>query len=160
MTPEEFSNSWTGIVSSDLLNSEIEGLSLEELTLRRAAMSELEKKVKALQESLRGAILEKTGYKAGQLDDITKETNVGNITLKVAIDKYPDSEKLQSMLIEKNIPVLSGMEEIKTLEPSISKLNFLISTGKLTETDVDSLKGSKVQVRVKPVADYRRVLED
>ena len=160
MTSEELKGHWDGLVANKLLDPDLEGLSMDELIVRRAAMSEMEKKVKALQEGLRESILGKAGYKEGQLEDIVWNTNTATLTLKIAIDKYPDSEKLQSMLIEKKIPVLSGMEEIKKLEPSISKLNYLVSTGKLKEEDIDSLRGSKVQVRVKPAIEYRRILEE
>jgi hypothetical protein len=71
----------------------------------------------------------------------------------------PDEKDLRKLLEEKNIASKEVFDEVKTQVLNVSKLEFLVKTGKLAEEDVAKLYGVSWALRVFPSPALKEELE-
>jgi hypothetical protein len=131
----------------------IDDMDLAEKSLVRAALSRVQSRVKSRQEALRDLIIDEV--KSGQV-----QTNLVNISLTSSKDNAPNAELFRSLLIEKGIPIESGMDVTVKTTPSPSKIDFLVKTGKLTSAEVDAIRVEKKTLRVKPLGALKDLIEE
>jgi len=68
-------------------------------------------------------------------------------------------EKVVDLLKEKGIDIGEGCDEIKKLVVNMSKIQSLVEIGKLAKTDIDSITGITIALKIFPSDEIKAILE-
>lgn len=99
-----------------------------------------------------GALTEKGGY--------TLEIEHTEVRREKRVSKLPEDEPLRELLAKSGIPYTEVFDEVKTLQINPSKLDFLVKTGRLSQTDVEACHPVTYALCVKPSEEIKRLQDE
>ena len=74
-------------------------------------------------------------------------------------EKQINADKMAELLQSKGLPTEAAMDEVVSLVVNLSKVQYLIQIGKLTQAEVDNLKAVTSALRVTPTKEAKKLLE-
>ena len=74
--------------------------------------------------------------------------------------KQIDIDKMVTLLTSKEIPIEEGCDEQISWVVSLSKVQHLVHNGKLTQQEVDDLKGVSWALKVSGSKDFKKLLDE
>ncbi len=133
---------------------------LADAVISYAAINHLEKVIGKRKEALRPHLL-------SQAETHGQATEKGHKVLPVGMEKVirerklassPDEEKLKLLLETHNIPILEAFDEAKVVVLNPSKLQYLVSIGKLKADEVEALREESFALKVEPGPELKELL--
>jgi hypothetical protein len=102
----------------------------------------VEKQIKDRKAEVRGVLMESAEEdgRTNQKGSFVLKTGMGKVIREKRQAKAHDEKALLKLLKDKNIPVLEGFDEVKSLKANPSKVEHLVSIGKLSREDADGCK--------------------
>lgn len=88
----------------------------------------------------------------------TFEVECGRVTKERRMSKAPSEDHVRSLLAKYNIPVTECFSEQKTMVLDQSKLDFLVSSGRLKAEEVDQGKKETFALKVSPSEEFKKAL--
>lgn len=149
------------IAGGRAMHTPIDALDNEELVTAYAMLDFVGKKIEKRTETIKAKLKEEAESK-GEVYEKGKKMRVEGsvVTREERVSKSPDEAKLRALLEAKGIPIEEAFTEQKAMLLDASKVEFLISTGKLTQQEVDDLKGKTYACKVKPSTELEDLLEE
>jgi hypothetical protein len=146
------------LAGSAVLHAPVESLSTDDVTTAWAALDLIEDLVKERKEALRARLLQEA-VDHGQVTDMGGFTFTidGTKVVREKREYQPKAEEVVGLLQKHGIAVLEGCDEITTLVVNPSKIEHLISIGKLDREEWDLTKKTTWALKVKlskPLAEY------
>jgi hypothetical protein len=138
------------LLGSPLFHADIEAEGAVSLTQDYAVLDAVEKLCKARKAVLKPAVESAVSAvgKVSKTGSATYEAGLATATRQRKVSKTPNDARLRELLAAKDIPLEEVYDTIKSFTLNPSKLDSLISLGRLTQQEVDALKGESFALRV------------
>lgn len=131
---------------------DMDGLGADDASRTVVVLEWLADKLKSRTALLKGelASLSKTpvGSDYGERGSRLLETNTCRVVVQNRVGTHPSEKDLKELMRDRNIPLAEAFDEKKAQVLNPSKLDRLISIGKLTQKEVDGLKSKSTVVAV------------
>ena len=138
------------ILSGPVFTYPLEDLNTEDKSLLYALLTHLERVIRKRKNALKPPLTEIThaeGVPKGKGFELPYASGIKS-RVTVRRDKLPPEKKLRALLIERGIELDEAFTVKTSFEVSPDKLDKLVSTGRLSAEEVESLKGSSLSLRV------------
>jgi len=158
----EKGNKNAGLATRDqVLFTPIEDLEPTSALQAWAFLDFVEKQIKDRKEEVRSMLMESAEEGGSENDkgSYILKTDAGKVIREKRQTKAPDEKVLLALMKGKDIPVLEAFDEVKSLKANPSKVEHLVSIGKLTREEADSCKKAATwALKVTPSAEVNRML--
>jgi hypothetical protein len=145
-----------------VVQTEIPQLSLEELVKAYAILDQLLKRLETRKDALRAKLLQEIEVHGTQNDKGGFKLRVEDVVcLKEKREgKVPEREPLLALLQAESIAMDSVFDAVTIYEINPSKIEHLVSIGKLQQDKLDALKKVTWALKVTPGADLLELLDE
>ena len=158
MTRSEAIEILQSILSSQLFWEE--SLTTAEAVVIYAASALLEKACQDRKKQLRKDLLEATAVHGRPTKNGGHRLETSGIKVMRSIrqDRHPNEQAFKQLLLEKGIELDEAYDRITKLVLNPSKIDSLVSLGKLAKGDVEELKGSSEALRVSADDEFKAAI--
>lgn len=154
-------NDALSFLNNELFNESLSDVKTGKLAEMYEILKRIESAAKGRKEFVRDILMPRVAELGGASSIDSKSLALFEDGYEVArekrVDSSPDLELTKELVAKKGIPIKQVFDEVMHLEPNPSKISYLVSVGKITQEEADSLYKTKYAIKVVPPKKSKKV---